>query len=259
MCIQATIVTWEKFHLYNFENFLLSHSNRIHIRNVSSNSEQIKIATCMLLQKQSRGSRQSGLLLIWHQDTHVPKAVWELNEKGKKRASDAFTISGTWHNRNLMQNCVKGCNLYHTWKALYTSPLSTSLSEEKMQAIFALHSSRHCPLQHIWRHISWHPQKPNVQAQGILHLGLSLPDNTVSVLLKGCKAQKASVLVLLLYTSQFWDKQQEFYLDSTLSNIAHPRCLTLITVNWEDTKTCQTFLWVSLFSTLPWMSKQYEI
>lgn len=185
--------------------------------------------------------------------------MWELNEKGKKRASDAFTISGTWHNRNLMQNCVKGCNLYHTWKAPYTSLLSTSLSEEKMQAIFALHSSRHCPLQYIWRHISWHPQKPNVQAQGILHLGLSLPDNTVSVLLKGCKAQKASVLVLLLYTSLFWDKQQEFYLDSTLSNIAHPRRLTLITVNWEDTKTCQTFLWVSLFSTLPWTSKQYEI
>lgn len=33
---------------------------------------------------------------------------------GKNRASDAFTISGTLHNRNLMQNCVKGCNLYPT-------------------------------------------------------------------------------------------------------------------------------------------------
>lgn len=87
---------------------------------VSSKSKQIKIATCMLFQKQARGSRQSGLLLIWHQDTRVQRTVWELNEKGKKTASDALTISGTLHNRNLMQNCVKGCHIYHTWKALYT-------------------------------------------------------------------------------------------------------------------------------------------
>lgn len=54
------------------------------------------------LQNSPEGSRQSGLLLIRHQDTHAQRrTVWDLNLKGMKGASDALTALelgtfGTW-------------------------------------------------------------------------------------------------------------------------------------------------------------------
>lgn len=123
ICIQNTTMCDKDSFIEFWERTFPLYSNKTYVWIVSSNSKKTEIATKTVKRQQTD----------WAASHPTPRHTCSKASvrTGKKRASDAFTISGTLHNKNLMQNRVKGCNLYHTWKALYTSSLNTSLSEKR--------------------------------------------------------------------------------------------------------------------------------